>query len=176
LSDGGSIEAMTVGREGFTGLPIFNGVASTNWRMIGQVPGGAIRVRAADLLEFMEGSAELRLIFARYSQFFLEALSQSAACNRAHIVQERCARWLLMAHDRAGRDEFELTQKFISQMLGVRRPAVTVALGALVRAGFIGHRRARITVVDRPGLEAAACECYGAIRGSELHLVRQMAS
>jgi CRP-like cAMP-binding protein len=110
---------------------------------------------------------ELRQALDRYSQYVIEAISQSAACNRVHVIEERCARWLLMSHDRVASDEIPLTQEFLAQMLGVRRPGVTVAIGILERAGLIAHGRGRITVTDRAGLEAASCECYRAIRSRE---------
>jgi CRP-like cAMP-binding protein len=91
-------------------------------------------------------------------------ISQSTACNHVHGVRERMCRWLLMTHDRVGADEFHLTQEFLAQMLGVRRPSVTVAAGELARSGLISYRRGRIRIVDRAGLEAASCECYETVR------------
>jgi hypothetical protein len=90
-------------------------------------------------------------------------VSQSAACNRIHSLEERCARWILMTHDRVDADTFPLTQEFLSTMLGVRRPSVTVAAGMLQKAGFITYHRGNMTVLDRAALEASACECYGII-------------
>ena len=112
-------------------------------------------------------SRALRRALDRYSQFVIETISQSAACNRVHVIEERCARWLLMSHDRIGRSEIPLTQELLAQMLGVRRPGVTVAIGILERAGLISHGRGRIAVTDRAGLEAASCECYAAIKRRE---------
>ena len=108
---------------------------------------------------------ELRRALNRYSQLVIETISQSAACNRVHVIEERCARWLLMSHDRVASDEIPLTQEFLAQMLGVRRPGVTVAIGILERAGLITHGRGRIRVTDRKGLEAASCECYRIVKG-----------
>lgn len=162
--DGAGIEALTVGREGMTGLPLLRGARTTFARTIGQVPGRALRITAADLARVLPEVPELRRRALLYSQLAFDATSQSAACNRLHVTEERCARWLLMTQDRAARDEFELTQTFLAQMLGVRRPAVTVAIGVLENAGLIEHRRARIKVVNREGLKAAACECYRLIR------------
>jgi CRP-like cAMP-binding protein len=100
----------------------------------------------------------------RYTQATLTQISQSSVCNRAHSIDERCARWLLMTHDRVDGDRFELTQEFLAEMLGVRRPSVSTAASILQQAGFIRYSRGRVEVVDRAGLESAACECYGVIR------------
>jgi CRP-like cAMP-binding protein len=162
--DGGGIEALTVGREGMTGLPLLRGARTTFARTIGQIPGRALRINAHDFARILPDVPVLHRRALLYSQLAFDATSQSAACNRLHVTEERCARWLLMSQDRAARDEFELTQTFLAQMLGVRRPAVTVAIGVLEKAGLIEHRRARIRVADRGGLEAAACECYRLIR------------
>jgi CRP-like cAMP-binding protein len=95
---------------------------------------------------------------------FLAQVTQTAACNGRHTVDERLARWLLMAHDRADGDEFVMTQEFMAMMLGVRRAGVSVAIGILQKAGVIGHAYGRVTILDRAGLEAASCECYGAVQ------------
>jgi CRP-like cAMP-binding protein len=162
--NGTGIEALTVGCEGMTGLPLLRGARTTFARTIGQIPGNAYRISAADFSRILPGIPHLRTRALLYSQLAFDTTSQSAACNRLHVTEERCARWLLMSQDRAGRDEFELTQTFLSQMLGVRRPAVTVAIGMLEKAGLIEHRRARIRITDRKGLESAACECYQLIQ------------
>ena len=107
----------------------------------------------------------------RYSQFIFETVAQSAACNRLHVIEQRCARWLLMSQDRVGRNRFDLTQEFLAEMLGVRRPGVTVAMGILEKAGLITHGRGNITVINREGLEKAACECYRTIKDREGVLV-----
>ncbi|MEO7822851.1 MAG: helix-turn-helix domain-containing protein, partial [Gemmatimonadaceae bacterium] len=107
----------------------------------------------------------------RYSQIVFETVAQSAACNRLHLVEQRCAKWLLMSHDRVARPTFDLTQEFLSQMLGVRRAGVTVAIGMLQRQGLLAHSRGSITIVNRKGLESAACECYGVIRRCEAKIL-----
>src|SRR6267143_51265 len=107
---------------------------------------------------------DLRRLLHRYSEFVFETVAQSAACNRLHVIEQRCARWLLMSQDRVGRDSFDLTQEFLAEMLGVRRPGVTVAMGILEKAGLISHGRGNITVANRAGLEKASCECYRTIR------------
>jgi CRP-like cAMP-binding protein len=167
LLDEGSIEAITIGNDGFVGLPIFHGPGSTVTRAGCQMPGRSWRLASAEFIKVCGNSVALRRALNRYSQLVIETISQSAACNRIHVIEERCARWLLMSHDRVGSNEIPLTQEFLAQMLGVRRPGVTVAIGILERAGLISHGRGRITVTDRAGLEAASCECYAAIKRRE---------
>ena len=122
-------------------------------------------------MDVLGNMPELQRRLALYSQLAFDVTSQSAACNRVHVTESRCARWLLMSQDRAGRDEFKLTQHFLSQMLGVRRPAVTVAIGTLERAGLIAHRRGRIQITNRTGLELASSECYSRIRDRQKELL-----
>lgn len=167
LINGGSIEAITIGNDGFVGLPVFHGPGATVTRANCQMPGTTWRLATATFSGLCSEMPELTLALNRYSQLVIETISQSAACNRVHVIEERCARWLLMSHDRVASDHIPLTQEFLAQMLGVRRPGVTVAIGILERAGLIAHGRGRITVTDRKGLEAASCECYSAIRRRE---------
>jgi CRP-like cAMP-binding protein len=167
LLDAGSIEAITIGNDGFVGLPVFHGPGSTVTRAGCQMPGRAWRLSSEQFMKICGKSAPLRRALNRYSQLVIETISQSAACNRVHVIEERCARWLLMSHDRVGSNEIPLTQEFLAQMLGVRRPGVTVAIGILERAGLVSRGRRRITVTDRRGLEAASCECYGAVKRRE---------
>ena len=167
LEGGGGVEAMTVGNDGFTPLAAFNGVDSTNLTGCGQISGAARRVSGADFARVLTGCPELNNILHRYSQLVFEAVSQSAACNRMHVVEQRCARWLLMSHDRVGRPSFDLTHAFLAEMLGVRRAGVTVAMGILSKKGLVSHTRGSVTIVDRNGLESASCECYRAIKRRE---------
>jgi len=164
LEDGNSVEAMTVGCDGFAGLAVFNQVMSSRLTGIGQITGISRRIPAEDFQRLIEECEGLNRLLHRYSQYVFETVSQSAACNRMHVIEQRCARWLLMSEDRVGRNHFDLTQEFLAEMLGVRRPGVTVAMGALEKAGLISHGRGRIAVVDRPGLEKVACECYRVIK------------
>lgn len=164
LKNGEKVEAMTVGSDGFAGLAIFNGLTVSKLLAIGQITGYSRRIEAADFRQLVEQCEDLARLLHRYGQFVFETVSQSAACNRHHVIEQRCARWLLMSQDRVGRDRFDLTQEFLAEMLGVRRPGVTVAMGILEKAGLIAHGRGNITVVDRAGLENAACECYATIR------------
>jgi CRP-like cAMP-binding protein len=160
----GAIEAMTVGNDGFYGIPVYHGLSSNFTRAICQIAGRALRIDVDAFRQVISGSPSISRMLARYAQLLIEALSQSAACNRLHVIEQRCARWLLMSHDRVGRDDFALTQVFLAQMLGVRRPGVTVAIGILERAGLISHTRGKIRIEDRAGLEKVACECYATIR------------
>lgn len=163
MKDGSAIEVATVGNEGMVGLPVFLGAGSMPGRAISQIPGDALRM-TADVFRTEVNAVALQQILQRYTQGLLNQIAQSAACNRLHPMIERCARWLLMTHDRVGRDQFPLTHEFLSQMLGVRRATVTVAVGALQQAGLIRSQRGQMTILDREGLESASCECYRIIR------------
>ena len=167
LADGGTVEVGMVGREGVAGVPAVLGVAAMPTQCIVQleVPARALPVSA--LRRQAQDAAVLHDLLKRYTQTLIDQIAQGAACNRRHTLERRCARWLLMSHDRAEADWFPLTQEFLAYMLGVHRPAVVTALGALRRARLIASTRGSVggvTVLDRPGLERAACECYGAIR------------
>lgn len=164
VGDGASVEVGTVGNEGLVGLPLLFGVDREPAKAIIQVADGGARITAAAFQNAFTESAALRGLLLRYAQSYLSQVSQSSACNRAHSIEERCARWLLMTHDRVGADEFPLTHEFLSYMLGVRRAGVTVAAGMLQKAGLIEYKHGRIKVIDREGLEAASCACYGIIR------------
>lgn len=170
MSDGDSVEAMTIGNDGFVGLAVFHGVTSSWLKGIGQISGEARRIATKDLQELTRTSPNLHGLLHRYSQFVFETVSQSAACNRLHLIEQRAARWLLMSEDRVGRNQFDLTQEFLAEMLGVRRPGVTVAIGVLEKAGLITHGRGNITVLDHAGLEKVACECYRSIRQRQAEL------
>jgi CRP-like cAMP-binding protein len=171
LEGGDSVEAMTIGNDGFVGMAVFHGVPSSRLKAIGQITGGARRIATEDFRELTRECEGLNRLLHRYSQFVFETVSQSAACNRLHVIEQRCARWLLMSEDRVGRNQFDLTQEFLAEMLGVRRPGVTVAMGILERFGLIAHARGNITVVDRAGLEKASCECYRTIRARQTELI-----
>lgn len=164
LESGTMVEFATVGREGTTAVPLFLGFANSNMAMISRVPGEAWRMRSADFLEEVAESPEMALILTRYSGLMLGLMAQSAACNRAHYVDARCASWLLMTHDQADGDSFPITQEFLAQMLGVSRPSVAVSAAALQRGGLIRYHRGLMTIIGRGALEEAACECYAATR------------
>ncbi|HEU4457191.1 MAG TPA: Crp/Fnr family transcriptional regulator [Longimicrobium sp.] len=171
MADGSAIETATVGNEGMVGLPVFLDAGSMAAQAFVQVAGHGYRMAAADLREEVRRGGALAGALGRYTQALFTLLAQASACNRKHTVDERCARWLLLTHDRAGGDTFELTHLFLSQMLGVRRASVTEVAGRLQAAGFIDYRRGRITVLDRPGLESASCECYAIIRAEFARLL-----
>src|ERR1700694_2378790 len=171
LEDGDQVEAMTIGNDGFSGIPVFHEVETSQHKGCGQITGTALRLTARDFCDLTRELPDLRRLLHRYSEFVFETVAQSAACNRLHVIEQRCARWLLMSQDRVGRDSFDLTQEFLAEMLGVRRPGVTVAMGILEKAGLIAHGRGNITVVNRPGLEKAACECYRPIRARQAKLI-----
>ncbi len=172
LRDGDLIEAMTVGNEGFAGLAIFHGANSSACRGICQVSGDVSRITVQDFRRCIDLAPEMKRLLHRYSQYVFETVSQSAACNRLHVIEQRCARWLLMTHDRVCRDDFNLTQEFLAEMLAVRRPGVTVAMGILESRGLIGHGRGTIRVIDRAGLEQASCECYTTVKKREAILLQ----
>jgi len=164
LSDGSTVEVATVGNEGMAGVAAFLGATSAPHRSLSQVPGTAARLPAAVLRDVAHRNGALADRLRRYTQALLNQIAQTAACNRMHSIEARCARWLLMMHDRAQVDHFQLTQRFLAQMLGVRRATVTVAAGRFQQAGLIRYRRGKITVLDRAGLEGVTCECYAVVR------------
>jgi CRP-like cAMP-binding protein len=163
MREGMVVEVATVGREGMVGLEIFLGGQQTPASAFCQIAGPAVRINTDEFCQTVRDSAPLTALLLRYTQAVLTQVSQSVACNRVHSVEERCARWLLMTHDRVNGDRFDLTQEFLAEMLGVRRPTVSIAASILQRAGFIRYSRGRVEVVDRAGLESATCECYGVI-------------
>ena len=161
VMDGGfSLEVGTIGNEGMVGTPVFLGSDSSPTRAISQVPGMALRMETKVFQAEMKLGGPLYVYVQRYTQAMINQISQSTVCNHRHSVEKRMCRWLLMSHDRVGTDEFQLTQEFLAQMLGVRRPTVSAAAGILQKAGLITYHRGRLTVLDRKGLEAATCECY----------------
>jgi CRP-like cAMP-binding protein len=158
--EGEAVEVATVGREGMTGVAFALGSDTmTNEAMV-QVSGYGSRMAAAPFRSALESSSTLRQTMLRYVLAVITQISQNAACNQLHAINTRCARWLLTTHDRVSGDEFELTQEYLAMMLGVTRPSVSAAAGALQKMGLISYSRGRIIVLDRVGLEEAACECY----------------
>lgn len=165
MDDGNTVEVANIGNEGIVGVPVFLGVENLGAREFYQVEVAG-QARAMDVATFLEaaGREPLRGLVQRYAQALFVQVAQRLACVALHTIPERCSRWLLLTHDRVGDREFPLTQEFLAQMLGVRRASVTVAAGALQNAGLIHYSRGRVTILDREGLENAACECYGIIR------------
>jgi CRP-like cAMP-binding protein len=160
------VEVATIGNEGLVGISLSWGAGELNPADFVQVqlPGPALRMPASAFISELANGSGLARIVRRYTQAFVSQLTQQVACNGLHSIEERCARWMLLTHDRVGTDEFPLTQEFLAQMLGVRRASVTVVAGVLQQAGFIHYRRGRVAVTNRSGLESASCECYSVLR------------
>jgi CRP-like cAMP-binding protein len=169
--DGGSIEVATVGNEGMVGLPLFLGTPRAALDAFVQVPGELLLMSARHFAQWLEDEPRLTRVLNLYTQALITQIAQSSACNRLHPVQERCARWLLMTHDRVNSDSFSLTHEFLAQMLGVRRASVSTTAAALQGEGLIRYERGIIEILDRPRLEDAACECYQIIEKEYTRLV-----
>jgi CRP-like cAMP-binding protein len=164
LEDGDAAEVGLVGREGMVGVPLALGADRSHLEVLVQAEGHALHLDADIFLTRMNEHPSLRTLILRYVMAFNTQITMTAACNGRHHIEQRLARWLLMAHDRLENDEFPMTHEFLSMMLGVRRAGVTVAAGMLQKAGFISYDRGRVRITDKPGLEAAACECHGIVR------------
>jgi CRP-like cAMP-binding protein len=160
MENGTAIEVATVGREGAIGLPALTVVAVSPHRVFAQIPGKLLRIDASRFNAIARKDSEVWSTMALYLQAFLFQVSQSVACNGLHIVSQRCCRWLLLTHDRVDGDTMALTHEFLSMMLGVRRASVSTVLSDLQQRGLIQSRAGQITVLDRKGLEKAACECH----------------
>jgi CRP-like cAMP-binding protein len=163
-SDGSSVEIGLTGFEGMTGLSVVLGVERSPHIAMVQIHDGAMRLRTAAVREEFKRGGTLQAALLRFTQSLMLQISQVAACNRLHLVEERLARWLLMSHDRCLGDDLPLTQEFISLMLGVRRAGVTTAAIALHSEGYINYKRGHITITDREGLENYSCDCYRIIK------------
>jgi len=165
MRDGAMVEIATVGAEGLVGMDAFLGASIMSSETMVQVPD-----TSAEAMSVQAFTAELdrRGSFydcvQRYSQGLMILMMQSTACMALHPVQERGCRWLLMTHDRVGRDDFQLSHEFLAMMLGSTRPTVSVVAGTLHKAGLIKYTHGRITILDRQGLEAASCECYATVK------------
>jgi CRP-like cAMP-binding protein len=170
LEDGSTVEGGSVGREGMVGIPVLLNAVSTPMETVVQVPGMAIRISADVLLRRFAESQPLYALLHRYIHSLFIIASQSAACNRKHSVEERFARWLLMSSDGIGSNEIAITHEYLATMLGVRRPGVTDAALKLQEQGLINYRRGGTTILDRAGLEGAACECYGVVKSEQDHV------
>lgn len=161
-ADGPSVEVSTIGRDGLAGGEAFLGSRHSVNRVLCQVPGPAY-VGGVGRILAEAGNGPLAVLALRYWHTLLTQASRGVLCNRAHQVEQRAARWLLMVHDRVGEDAFALTHDFLATMLGVHRPTVSLAAGALQEAGHIRYERGVIEILDRSGLIETACECYEAI-------------
>jgi len=162
--DGRVIEMATIGREGCTGMQAAVGAESSFYRLLVQIPGGAGKMARAAFMRAMSSMPSFRTLIYAYLQAFLEQVLVSAACNGAHTLKQRLARWLLMMRDRSDDDTLPITQSLLAEMLGVQRPTVTNAARELERAGLIGRGRRQVSILDRAGLEKASCECYQLVR------------
>jgi CRP-like cAMP-binding protein len=165
LSDGHPLEIALIGSEGVAGFTVVLGGKTSYAETMCQTEGHAYRMSADDLLDVVARGPVLRGLILRYALLFQVQVSQTAACNAHHALEQRLARWLLAAHDRSRTAQLSLTQDLIAVMLGVRRATVSIAASTLQRAGVIRYQHGKITIVDRVGLENAACECYESVSG-----------
>lgn len=165
MEDGSSVETATFGNEGVVGLPEgLNPNARPSARSIGQVHAESLALDADIFRKLMVQSDTLPSLVYGYLSLLFNLVGQHASCNRLHSATQRLARWLLMTGDQVGRDQFDLTHEFMGQMLGARRATVTESAQELQALGLIGYSRGRISILDRPRLTEAACECYGLVR------------
>jgi CRP-like cAMP-binding protein len=165
------IEVATIGPDGMLGVPLLLGARRSPGVVFPQVEGHGWRMGADEFLDAVRRYADFASVMQRYACALLVQVAQGTACNRAHDVAQRCARWLLQTHDRVTGDTLDLTQEFLAEMLGERRATVNQAATALQQRGLIRYSRGRITVTNRPGLEAAACGCYRFIREQSAQLL-----
>ena len=163
LVDGSSVEVGIIGFEGMVGVPVLLGSDRSPTEGMIQAPGTLLRLSADVFREELDRSTALRTRLLRYALAFQVQVTQTAACNGHHALEQRLARWLLIAHDRVEGDDFPMTQEFLAMMLCVHRPGVTIAARLFQQAGLIRYNSGRITIMDRAGLEAAACECHGVV-------------
>jgi CRP-like cAMP-binding protein len=163
-SDGNIIEMATIGREGCTAVQAVLGAESSSIRLLVQLPGGAAKMSRTAFTQAVEATPSFRSLMYAYVQAFLEQVLMSVACNGAHRLKQRLARWLLTMRDRGDDDALQITQDLLAEMLGVQRPTVTNAARELERAGLIMRGRREVTILDRQGLIAASCECYRLVR------------
>lgn len=164
VEDGAMIEVGVIGWEGFAGISTLLNPRRQLDRGLVQGEGTFLEINAEFLREEVGRDVELRELMFRYTAAFLMQVAQTALCNRLHNVQQRFARWVLMMHDRIGGDDLRITQEFLAHMLGVRTAGVNEAIQTAEGQGLIEHARQRVTVLDRKGLEASACECYAVVK------------
>jgi CRP-like cAMP-binding protein len=165
MQDGGSIEVGTVGREGVSAIPLLLGAIKSANESYCQVPGRAVVISSDHFRRLLSAcDQQFRNVLDRFLQAYVNMLGQLAACNGKHSIYERCARWLLLTQDRVNSDKIALSHEYLAMMLGARRSGVTIAAAALQQAGFIRYSRGKIVILNRSGLERAACECYAVAR------------
>ena len=163
-ADGSVIEMATIGREGCTGVQAFFGAKTSSVRLLVQIPGSAARMSRTAFAREMASMPPFRNVMSAYIQAFLEQVLVSVACNGAHNLKQRLARWLLMMRDRSDDDALLITQDLLAEMLGVQRPTITNAARELERAGLVERGRRQVTILDRQGLIKESCECYQLVR------------
>jgi CRP-like cAMP-binding protein len=164
VEDSAVLEVGIVGNDGMAGLSVFMGVKESRTRALVQGTGTAMIMKSAALRREVSNGGTLSKLLKLYTHSLLTQVSQSAACNRFHLINARLARWLLMTHDRVEGDEFHLTQEFISHMLGVRREQVTLSAGSLQKQKLISYNRGQINILNRTELEAVSCNCYRVVK------------
>ena len=163
-SDARSVEVAMVGKDGIVGTPLSVGLELGPQRAVMQIPGIGLRVKSSVLMDVLNSTPELQLKWNRYVLIQALQVAQIAACNRLHEIEQRLARWLLMCQDRVESGTIFVTHEFMAQMLGTGRPSVSLAAGILQRSGLIENMRGSVKILNRPGLEKAACECYFAMQ------------
>lgn len=164
LENGASAEIAVVGNEGIVGVSLFMGGETTPSRAVVQSAGKCVRLNAQTLKNEFTNSLPVMHLLLRYTQALLTQMTQTAVCNRHHSLDQQLCRWLLLSMDRLTGSHLIMTQELIANMLGVRREGVTEAAGRLQKAGLISYARGKIDVIDRVGLEARTCECYGVVK------------
>jgi len=164
FGDGGTVEAGVIGREGMLGTAVVMGAKTTPHQALVQAEGNALKMAARDLKAVVAKDGLLLDLLLHFTNALFTQVAQTAGCNRAHTLEQRLARWLLLTHDRVQQNEFALTQDFLSRMLGVRRAGVSVAANTLREKRVIDYRRGKVIVLDRSGLEDASCECYSIVK------------
>lgn len=172
MRDGRTVEIGTIGIEGAADPKALVGVDRAHVETIVQVPGQAFRIERSVLMDVMERDDALRDVIRAYVGFVIGQIVQTAACNRLHSLEERCCRWLLIAHDSALCDTFPLTHEFLAMMLGTQRAGVSISASCLKKAGLISYRHGQVTILDRVGLEHASCECYETQQAERKRLFR----
>jgi len=164
MESGSSAEFAGVGNEGMVGISLFMGGDTTSSSAVVQTAGQAYRIERRVLKREFDRSGLLQKLLLRYTQALMTQMSQTAACNRHHSVEQQLCRWLLLTLDRMPTNDLIITQELVAGMLGVRREGITEAAGNLQRAGFINYRRGHISVLDRAGLDKNVCECYAVVK------------
>ncbi|CAN5188056.1 Crp/Fnr family transcriptional regulator [soil metagenome] len=171
LQTGQSVEVGSVSSEGFTGAPFHRGVRNLPYRIAAQIAGEGIAIDAERFADVVERSEPVRQATQRYARALLTLMAQSTACNGAHGVEQRLAKWLLFSRDAARSDDLDLTQEYLATMIGVQRPTVTLAAGNLQQQGIISYRRGKIRILDVQRLIERSCECYETVRSEVRHLM-----